>query len=112
MILKSNGFVGIGTGAAVPGAELEVRGNIIANIPTADNHLATKAYVDAASGGGGCYVSYSGGCAAGFTSQGSAGTWGYCWNSQSHSYRPPGASECIHGGWNYTPKGAAYICCK
>jgi len=111
-VYYNDGFVGIGTGAAVPGAELEVRGNIIANIPTADNHLATKAYVDAASGGGGCYVSYSGGCAAGFTSQGSAGTWGYCWNSQSHSYRPPGASECIHGGWNYTPKGAAYICCK
>jgi hypothetical protein len=112
-VYYNDGFVGIGTGAAVPGAELEVRGNIIANIPTADNHLATKAYVDAASGGGGgCYVSYSGGCAAGFTSQGSAGTWGYCWNANSQTYRPPGASDCIHGGWNYTPKGAAYICCK
>ena len=27
-------------------------GNVIADIPTADNHLATKAYVDAQSGGG------------------------------------------------------------
>ena len=110
-VYYNDGFVGIGTGAAVPGAELEVRGNVIANIPTADNHLATKAYVDAAAGGGGCYVSYTGGCLSGFTSQGSAGQWGYCRNSSNGFWMPPGG-ECIHSGWPKTIKGAAYVCCK
>ncbi|MEA2113024.1 MAG: FISUMP domain-containing protein [Patescibacteria group bacterium] len=46
MTILSGGNVGIGTTS--PGEKLEVNGNIIADTPTADNHLATKAYVDAA----------------------------------------------------------------
>lgn len=48
---RDAGSVGVGT--TNPGAKLEVAGNIIAAYPTADNHLTTKAYVDAAAGGGG-----------------------------------------------------------
>ena len=50
-LIVDQGNVGIGT--AAPGAKLEVDGNVIADIPTADNHLTTKAYVDAQGGGGG-----------------------------------------------------------
>ena len=42
-----NGNVGIGTVATVPGAKLEVNGNIIAQDPTAGNHVVTKGYADA-----------------------------------------------------------------
>jgi hypothetical protein len=48
MVVEYGGNVGIGT--ITPGAELEVNGNIIASSPTADNHVATKGYVDASSG--------------------------------------------------------------
>jgi hypothetical protein len=41
---SANGRVGIGTTS--PGAKLEVAGNIICATPTADNHAATKGYVD------------------------------------------------------------------
>jgi len=44
--VKSDGNVGIGTTS--PTVALEINGNVIADVPTADNHLATKAYVDAA----------------------------------------------------------------
>jgi hypothetical protein len=39
-----NGYVGIGTTS--PAAKLDVNGNIICSTPTANNHAATKAYVD------------------------------------------------------------------
>jgi hypothetical protein len=42
-----NGNVGIGTGANYPAAKLEVVGNIIAQDPTAANHVVTKGYADA-----------------------------------------------------------------
>jgi hypothetical protein len=48
------GNVGIGTDN--PAAKLEVVGNVIASAPTADNHAATKGYVDAQSGGTSCIV--------------------------------------------------------
>lgn len=41
----------VGIGTSTPTAKLEVNGNIIANTPTAANHVATKAYVDANGGG-------------------------------------------------------------
>jgi hypothetical protein len=44
------GNVGIGTDN--PAAKLEVVGNVIASAPTADNHAATKGYVDAQGAGG------------------------------------------------------------
>ena len=48
--VKSTGNIGIGT--TNPVAKLEVNGNIIADTPTANNHVATKEYVDAQTGGG------------------------------------------------------------
>ena len=42
----------VGIGDSTPGVKLEVNGNVIADTPTQDNHLATKAYVDAQAGGG------------------------------------------------------------
>ena len=66
-------------------------------------------------GGGGCYVSYSGGCLAGFTNKGSAGSWGYCgsYSSYAHSshFRPPGGG-CISGGGPSNNIGEAYVCCQ
>ncbi len=42
----------LGIGVDDPNEKLEVDGNIKANAPIEDNHVATKAYVDAASSGG------------------------------------------------------------
>jgi len=79
MVFKQQGatseiFAGIGTDT--PQAKLEVVGNVIADVPTANEHLATKAYVDASEGGliaeagsglGTCYYVYTGdGCGQGF----------------------------------------------
>ena len=109
VVESDNNRVGIGT--TLPGAALEVNGNIIAGVPTADNHLTTKAYVDAA-GGGGCYVSYSGSCLSGFTSAGSAGSWGDCgdYYSSSDHFRPPGGG--CSSGWYSSTIGTAYVCCQ
>ena len=76
--------------------------------PSSSTHVANKAYVDAASGGG-CYVSYTGGCLSGFTSAGSAGSWGLCDDYRTH-FRPPGGG--CYGGWYSHNIGTAYVCCK
>jgi len=44
MIIKENGNVGIGTDE--PNAKLEVKGNIIANPPTENNHVVIKKYLN------------------------------------------------------------------
>ena len=63
-------------------------------------------------GGGGCYVSYSGGCLTGFTNKGSAGSWGYCYASgYSPSHFRPAGGGC-DGGWGSSTIGEAYVCCQ
>jgi len=66
----------------------------------------------AQAGGGGCYVSYSGGCLNGFTNMGSAGWWGSCSRDPSLSahFRPPGGG--CYSGWSYHTLGRAYVCCR
>lgn len=66
-IWNDNGKIGIGT--ATPTAPLEVDGNIIASNPTANNHVATKAYVDASAtvaAGGSCYYILDDGTSCGY----------------------------------------------
>jgi len=91
-----------------------VEGSIAYN--TTDDELN---YRDATSwqalgGSGGCYVSYSGSCLAGFTNKGSAGSWGYCYGRPhflSH-FRPAGG-VCKSGGvWASAALGMAYVCCQ
>ena len=69
----------------------------------------------AGGGGGGCYVSYSGGCLAGFTNKGSAGSWGYCYyyggggaSDTGYHFRPAGGG-C---NWSSSTVGEAYVCCQ
>ena len=61
-------------------------------------------------GGGGCYVSYSGGCLPGFTNKGSAGWWGYCVYYSSPHFRPPGGG-CYSNWYSFT-FGEAFVCCQ
>ncbi len=49
LLIRADGNVWIGT--SLPTAKLEVAGNIIAATPTANNHVATKGYVDTAVAG-------------------------------------------------------------
>lgn len=85
IVVKQNGDVGIG--ATNPGAKLEVDGNIIASTPSADNHVATRGWVLAQSGGG-CIMTYCScrkwgkscgctpaNCPSGFTDKGVNGMW-------------------------------------
>ena len=73
--------------------------------------------------GGGCYTSYSGACLAGFTDQGSLGTWGYCQSAGMYAVatmpRLPGAacSGPVFPGSSYywgngANQGTAILCCK
>ena len=64
------------------------------------------------SASGGCYVSYTNSCLAGFTNEGSIGSFGHCsnrYNDKSH-FRPPGTG-CTNG-WSAYTLGTAYVCCK
>ena len=61
-------------------------------------------------GGGGCYVSYSGGCLTGFTNKGSAGWYGACGDSSGFYLRPPGGG--CYPGWAPLDVGEAYVCCQ
>jgi len=111
----NSGNVGIGT--VSPNAKLHVAGNIIASSPTADNHVATKGYVDTQVSQRGCYVSYlgsSGSCLSGFTNMGSAGAWGSCKHPTTgnyDSYFLPAGGSCT-SGYTFTQLGTASVCCK
>ena len=67
-------------------------------------------------GGGGCYVSYSGGCLAGFTIKASAGSWGQCFTFSGSTlfvaFRPAGGGCPVASGWFLATYGNANVCCK
>ncbi|MDD5291050.1 MAG: hypothetical protein PHZ04_02940 [Patescibacteria group bacterium] len=87
-------FGNVGIGTTSPQAKLEVAGNIIADAPTENNHLATKGYVDASSGSGGLKVYKSDGTTL-------LGTFGGFYGTN-----PPSACS----GWGFwTPAGALHV---
>jgi hypothetical protein len=81
----------------------------------------TEAFVCGGSAGG-CYVSYSGSCLAGFTNQGSLGKWGTCCYKHplnptcawSHMFRPPGGGCPVAGPypWFQYNISTAVACCQ
>ena len=106
--------VGIGTASPMSPAPNNQPGNLDVN----DIYLASIgkwiSQVQAQTVSGGCYVSYSGGCLAGFTNKGSAGSWGSCdygiaGNWHGH-FRPAGGS--CKSGWVSSTDGNANICCQ
>ena len=93
-------------------AGLDTSGYITTITPTADNQVATKAYVDAASGGGGCYslkcsAHNTGSCAppscnVGATDETGAQCWrnGGIWETKSTSWSTTaGSLEVASGGF-------------
>jgi hypothetical protein len=93
-VYGTSAFMGgnVGIRTTNPSVALEVNGNIVASAPTASNHLATKAYVDAA-GGGGCYTNYgTASCAIGWTAVLTGYTTAYVWTYSS--YGAAGEIEC------------------
>lgn len=81
-LARDGGNVGVGT--TNPGAKVEVAGNVIAADPTASNHLATKAYVDAQGGGGKTWFRTSA------AAQGTSAALALC---------PSGYHMCYPGEW-------------
>ena len=62
------------------------------------------------SGGGGCYISYTGSCLSGFINKGSAGKWGACNNGGIWIDRPAGATcPVTTTSYDY---GEAFVCCQ
>ena len=82
------------------------------NVLTAQNASGQVAW--AAGGGGGCYVSYSGSCLAGFANKGSAGSWGRCGPGGMAGgyvhFRPAGGG--CNEYWIPFDIGTAYVCCQ
>ena len=113
-----SGALGVGgLLAAYSGFWLNNNGqDVSGKVLTADANGFGSWQAQAAGGGGGdCYVSYSGGCLAGFTNKGSAGSWGYCVYNDTPAtitihFRPPGGG--CHSGWSTDTLGEAYVCCQ
>jgi len=121
------GNVGIGTDN--PAAKLEVVGNVIASAPTADNHAATKGYVDAQSGGGSCYIRWGATtCASGYTAVYTGTAWSP-WSAWISSGGGAGLSPSLicgvptastytveSGSWQMSygrmTVGSCAVCCK
>jgi hypothetical protein len=123
------GNVGIGTDN--PAAKLEVVGNVIASAPTADNHAATKGYVDAQSGGGSCYIRWGATtCASGYTAVYTGTAWSswmgpivYSGGGGGYAFSgvicgtPTGGSYTVESGsgpswYGRVTYGSCAVCCK
>jgi hypothetical protein len=105
------GDVGIGTITPQLPAPNGNPGNLDVN----DVYLrSTGEWLSQAGGGGGCYVSYSGGCLTGFTNMGSLGSFGNCYHQRpwggSDYFSPPGGT-CSGSEYRYT-FGTADVCCQ
>lgn len=73
----------------------------------------------ASGSGGGCYVSFTGVCLAGFTNSGSLGQWGRCetdGNGNTNFFIPvndaPTNSRCARIGYDFDFIGTSAVCCK
>jgi hypothetical protein len=91
-----------------------VKGELVYNNSNDSLYLYDgSSWVQQGGSGGGCYVSYSGGCLTGFTNKGSAGSWGYCGPGHAdyfYHFRPAGGG--CSSGWGSSSIGEAYVCCQ
>ncbi len=102
------GSVGVGT--TNPTAKLEVAGNIVASDPTASNQVATKGYVDAASGGGGSSYMAVGttACATGWTNAYTG--WAFAVSGSSYGGVDGLFCSASQTGWSNVPGYDVAVC--
>lgn len=90
-----DGNVGIGL-AGAPTVALEVNGNIIADDPVDDNHVATKGWVMANAGGGGGVTMLSAESGSTMSSYDAAE---YCWNLSASAEYAMNADTSTYTDW-------------